>query len=547
MLGSTSWGAWDDFDAYGNDVWVEADGGTPIGDYPNDAGPLQSESAANGWIIFDASQFQIFQTNPLPLWGYLISPAIEINSPESIIIEWTQYFRYCCGWESPLFLEVSIDEGASWNSFPAHGDFVEASDWTSENPMHMKVDIGCVAAEATNIQFRFAFNPQQLDHFGYDFWGIDDVLLRCSNESDKPELNYLGIRVSDSPYEMRQVQTGSLVTNSPLKLDLFLTGHTFIDSAILHIEVEKDADLIYQDELEIGPQDSCTINPFHAIQAELNAPLNSLVSSTPGEYTFTAKLYDPISEQVVSQKSSQLTVNPSRTSNLHTSQVDSPAETFGNPELPITGAWTTSVPDSICALQFANWQPSSWGQATLELYNTEPGLMDPIHTLTEAFDNPASGNLTIFSENPITEEDETIMLTINPSILSIAGTYGLDVYRQNRQWVWNRMNDSWEWQHGAFTPYLGFETMECQATTVNNEPFDPEIYPNPTSGKIRLIAPLSAQQIIILNPVGQRVGEFGIDGQESITLDLNFLSEGAYFLYFLGVNEYGMNRLIIQK
>ncbi len=57
----------------------------------------------------------------------------------SVIVEWQQYFRYCCFPFAPVFLEVSNDGGTTWTTFEAKGNFIESANTLSANPLNTSV------------------------------------------------------------------------------------------------------------------------------------------------------------------------------------------------------------------------------------------------------------------------------------------------------------------------------------------------------------------------------------------------------------------------
>ena len=55
--GATAYGAWTTEDTGTSDIWMMADANSPGGEFSNAATRLASESAENGWVIFDCDLY----------------------------------------------------------------------------------------------------------------------------------------------------------------------------------------------------------------------------------------------------------------------------------------------------------------------------------------------------------------------------------------------------------------------------------------------------------------------------------------------------------
>ena len=191
---------WTIYDNFNNSIWVwvspddmgyyfdsTATGvNHPAGEFSNNTGTLESPTESNGWVIFDNDYFNspisngVYDTN-----GHITSPYLDFSEQESVIVNWQQYFRYCCYAYAPIFLDVSIDGGMYWERFEAHGDFIESANSASVNPMNTTVDISCIAAYQSNVQIRFTYEqPWEVGNgYSHYYWGIDDIII-YSNTTD---------------------------------------------------------------------------------------------------------------------------------------------------------------------------------------------------------------------------------------------------------------------------------------------------------------------------------------------------------------------------
>jgi len=173
-------GAWTIEDTAGNTIWMVADANSPAGEFSTNIGALQSTTADNGWIIFDADAFNTPVDDGVEdTEGFLTSPMMDMSGLESVTVAWEQYFRYCCFDFAPVFLEVSNDGGASWLTFPGHGNFIESANDASANPLPTSVDISCAAAGQEEVMIRFSYlqNPLVGNGYSHYYWGIDDIVI----------------------------------------------------------------------------------------------------------------------------------------------------------------------------------------------------------------------------------------------------------------------------------------------------------------------------------------------------------------------------------
>ena len=200
FAGDNGIGSWTVEDTGGNQIWVEvgpdgygaySDGAPtnavhPAGEYSTEIGPLESVTAANGWVIFDND----FYNTPISdgyqdTEGTLTSPSLDFGNLGSVLVNWESYYRYCCYPYAPVYLEVGVTEGGvtSWTTFDAHGDFIEAANTASANPLPVRVDISCAAAYQSDVKLRFAYRQPPETGAGYShyYWGIDDVVVTSND------------------------------------------------------------------------------------------------------------------------------------------------------------------------------------------------------------------------------------------------------------------------------------------------------------------------------------------------------------------------------
>jgi hypothetical protein len=193
FAGNNGFGAWLPWDTSADtSIWMLAAATSPNGQYTGNLAGMSNTgtTAANGWIILDAD---LYNTSTVSggddVSAWLQSPAFDCSQLSSVIVNYNQYFIYCCFSASPLTLEVSTDNGATWVAFAGHGDFAPAANSLSANPLPTGVDISCVAAGQPNVMIRFGYNTAGTTGYSHYFWGIDDVVV-----AGNPVVNDLEIR-----------------------------------------------------------------------------------------------------------------------------------------------------------------------------------------------------------------------------------------------------------------------------------------------------------------------------------------------------------------
>ncbi|MDG2311021.1 MAG: hypothetical protein P8L64_01385, partial [Flavobacteriales bacterium] len=159
----------------------------PGGEFSTNIGPLESGTPENGWMIFDCDYFNTpIATGVQDTDGSLTSPLIDFSDDGSVILNWDQYFRYCCYPYAPIYVDVTNDAGVTWTTFDGHGSFIEAANTASANPLPSTLDISCVAAYSDSVQIRFTYTqaPETGNAYSHYYWGIDDVVISSNDNAD---------------------------------------------------------------------------------------------------------------------------------------------------------------------------------------------------------------------------------------------------------------------------------------------------------------------------------------------------------------------------
>jgi hypothetical protein len=236
LAGNNPWGAWIIEDSGNDSIWMMANELSPVGDFPAPEVPINSASADNGWVIFDADLHNLNNDPPDSTWGYLVSPVIDMTGMTSVVVEWDQYYRYCCGWKSPITLEVSADGGISWEDYPAHGQYIESADWTSENTQRGRLDITCVAANKPEVQIRFAFNGEHGNNYGLGFWGIDDIVIMENPLEFELEIEKVAVKMQHSLFEYDALAITAIPSLDSICASAYIRNHGRIDPTEMEVE-----------------------------------------------------------------------------------------------------------------------------------------------------------------------------------------------------------------------------------------------------------------------------------------------------------------------
>lgn len=207
--GNNAFGAWSHEDSGNNTIWMMADADSPAGAYSTTADQLVSTTADNGWVIFDCDLYQdgeISSTNPaIDVTGYLTSPVINLTSATSTILEFQQYFRYCCYDSKPIFVEVTNDGGLNWYVFDGAPEFSGGANDQSDNPYVTAIDVSGVAAGQSAVQFRFGWQPNGNSTHSHYYWGIDDVAIYENNVTDDVVVSYVTTGDIATDFEYRVI------------------------------------------------------------------------------------------------------------------------------------------------------------------------------------------------------------------------------------------------------------------------------------------------------------------------------------------------------
>lgn len=148
-------------------------------------GTINSTTAANGWLVYDADSIGAANPTVAPVEGWVQSPSVDCSTHPSVQISFEQYFAK---YNDSCFVDVSNDNGITWDVYPVTQNNALAANMSlPNNPTTTYINITATAAGQQSVIFRF--RSKYFTASGAHNWLIDDVAL---SELDSVEVNIHG-------------------------------------------------------------------------------------------------------------------------------------------------------------------------------------------------------------------------------------------------------------------------------------------------------------------------------------------------------------------
>lgn len=240
----------------------------PLGAYTAVTAIIQSTTAANGFMMFngDSANCTWVGNTPTALpvdqfinWeGSLESPVLDLSATPYVELQFQQRMRYCCS-NSPHFVEVSTDGGATWaESFNvATGIAVNQLSAT----LTSKVNLSCaIAGNPSSVKIRFRHSGDAgTSHY---HWQIDDVKivelydadLRVVSASASAfdldlAISYDSLRYSLFPFNQLR----------PVPLNMTVLNNSTIpqDGTVANFTVVRGSDTVLDQDQDLGSFPLC--------------------------------------------------------------------------------------------------------------------------------------------------------------------------------------------------------------------------------------------------------------------------------------------------
>jgi photosystem II stability/assembly factor-like uncharacterized protein len=150
--------------------------------------PIQSPTAANGFVIFDSDYLDnggtsVFGsgTSPAPHVGALITPVLNLSSMSAPILKFNQFHRRfapAAGYNSATFIITSLDGGQTWpDTIPINTLFELGANIQTLRNSQIALNLPNIGGQA-NVRIQFLFSGD------YYFWMIDDIILESASAND---------------------------------------------------------------------------------------------------------------------------------------------------------------------------------------------------------------------------------------------------------------------------------------------------------------------------------------------------------------------------
>lgn len=137
---------------------------------------LTSESANNGWVIFDGDSANagLATSAYQEKRGTLTSPYIDLSNDSNVTLSFQHAYRWCCFYSHELI--VSINDGSGWNSNNSFqvNEFGEVNELSETATFEIIISDIAALKDSVQIRFDWGNNEETGSHY---FWMIDDVKI----------------------------------------------------------------------------------------------------------------------------------------------------------------------------------------------------------------------------------------------------------------------------------------------------------------------------------------------------------------------------------
>ena len=193
----------------GNDWhWQWSDAG-PTGPWSDYYGPINSTSAANGFMLYDGDAFSTVNN---PKMAYFEIPVLDLGQYSSVVLKFEENMRYCCSGNGGFYVDISTNMFQTQTSFEVSKGLNE--NVHSDNPVIVELNITDIVAGQNNVGIRFRFADN-----AYYYWMIDDILLKTAYDNELVLLqNHLEFTVpADYPDYYESTPTQGFYSEIPMR------------------------------------------------------------------------------------------------------------------------------------------------------------------------------------------------------------------------------------------------------------------------------------------------------------------------------------------
>jgi len=521
-------------------LWLyDTDG--PSGQFSTTIGALESTTADDGWMIFDAdlSNPGEDQAQFVGRVGQLTSPYIDLSGEENVSLRFDHSYRWCCTNVHRLLVGVSVNQGETWTEFQINED-TDFNEWVMTT--QTTITISDIAGGQDSVLIRFDWGAGEQTAVNY-FWMIDDVTIfeTPANASELSLASALspsvigGIEYSNMPLIQSQaggyVFAGNITNQGVNSLENArivgeVTSENFSsESESTTIASEMDSTLLTQN--EFFPENTGTYT------ASIYGTDDSTTTET-AQISFMVSDFEYAIDR--SEFVAQNQIGIIRVNDMGTTKIGNFFSIFSNQNIYSIRAFIHEETDS-----------DALAMAILDAYDGAPSVPD--YRAESALINVGQfrGEWVefIFEEPYQAIEGEQLLATIradgNGPLVTIGqfggsnnGSFLIDVDGTNQNGPLNEVYST------SFAPMvrLNFDpSLEVVDPTSVNDVFLSEflVYPNPNNGEFNLeIETKNSTDIVvsISNTLGQEVynRELSNVTQFKSSIDVSYLQTGIYIL-----------------
>ena len=201
---------------------------------------LDSESANNGWMIFDgdSSNLGVPQSNFAERMGTLTSPYIDLSNDSNVTLSFQHAYRWCCYFSHELV--VSINDGSGWTndtSFVLNA-FGSVNELATTSLVEIIISDVAALKDSVRIRFDWGNNEETASHY---FWMIDDVKIIKTKPYSSNILNTFNILPSELGGTSYRVMPIDQISNTSYLFGGMFnnTGFNTLDSMRVYADINS--------------------------------------------------------------------------------------------------------------------------------------------------------------------------------------------------------------------------------------------------------------------------------------------------------------------
>lgn len=512
----------------GIDTWVIGTNG-PV--HPAYIDTIRSATVANGFAMFDSDG----QCNGNQIANLETASTIDLSTATSARIVFSQFYRH---YYDSTFLFISNDSGATWNKINVN-PITQNDNFNSnnapngaQNPEIISINITSLAAGHSGVKLKFQFySPASLDQFaGCAYtWMLDDISIQDVPPGD------IGILNIDPPSEYCIIPYDQI---HPLQLAASVKNFG-IDTAF---NVAVQADVFDANGNNVY---SSIDTPLpYLLSGDTSAPIVCSIPFVPtdtGRYTFR---YISTSTSVDGNSSNDTAFQFVRVSNGLYARDYTAFTVSGYAGAYGFQGFTGYLGNifgfrSAAQVTYADLFVESvtiGDSASIKVFNVNAGVPDTnaiATTVTHVFSAADTGGVMLrlpFSSPLSLNPGQYLFAVHQKDTNNVAIGASTRIFTPNRSYF-RITGDVWvaveNYFNICFILRVNAPTTSVGISADSDQP-DYLVFPNPTTGTIRISGDPMPGTVVICNGIGQLVFEKRFERLDHVRIDLPQLPEGLY-------------------